>query len=296
MRRLTAGFLTLLLVTLSATAIAAGEQERVQPRRFKAWTAEKTTTEHWGQNAVEAKEQPQWKQQLAAKARQKQEADKVLPKEQVSRTLQKQEADKVLPKKQAPKILQKQEADKALPKEQNLKSLAPKKRDKLKEKAKKQHSGKSKETKRGLAETQKRAWQEYSLNGIKTLTGKEVIHEAAKYKGVRYRFGGTTPKGFDCSGYVQYVFQKLHARLTRTADTQVREGVFVTQRQLKPGDLVFFSTYERGASHVGIYAGNGQFWNATSSRGVMLCRLQDDYWRQRYYGARRVLVTNGEPA
>ena len=274
MRRLTAGLLTLLLVTLSATATAAGEQERVQQRRFKSWTAEKTTTEL---KNVEAKEPPQWKQQLAAKARQKQEADKTLQKEH------------------AAKVLQKQQAEEALQKEQTLKSRSKEKQDKLKEKTKKQRSRKSKETKQGLAETQKRAWQEYSPRGIKSLTGKEVVHEAAKYKGVRYRFGGTTPKGFDCSGYVQYVFQKLHASLTRTADTQVREGVFITQRQLKPGDLVFFSTYERGASHVGIYAGNGQFWNATSSRGVMLCRLQDDYWRQRYYGARRVLVTNGEP-
>ena len=139
-------------------------------------------------------------------------------------------------------------------------------------------------------------WEVFSRDGIKNLSGAAVVKEAAKYKGVRYVFGGTTPKGFDCSGYVQYVFKQLHAKVSRTADTQALEGVFVTQRQLKPGDLVFFSTYEPGASHCGIYAGNGRFWNATSSKGVMLCGLQEDYWRKRYYGARRLLISNGEPS
>lgn len=138
-------------------------------------------------------------------------------------------------------------------------------------------------------------WVVFSKDGIKNLSGDAVIREASKYKGVRYLMGGTTPKGFDCSGYVQYVFKQLHAQVSRTADTQALEGVFVTQRQLEPGDLVFFSTYEPGASHCGIYAGNGKFWNATSSRGIMLCGLHDDYWRTRYYGARRLLVSNGEP-
>ena len=109
--------------------------------------------------------------------------------------------------------------------------------------------------------------------------------------GTPYVWGGSTPEtGFDCSGYVQYVFRQHKAQLPRTADLQFEKGLFVTQRQLKPGDLVFFSTYEPGASHVGIYAGNGLFWNATSSRGVRLCSLSDDYWKSRYYGAKRVLV------
>lgn len=94
-----------------------------------------------------------------------------------------------------------------------------------------------------------------------------MVRTASRYKGVPYSFGGTTPRAFDCSGYVQYVFRQHKAQLPRTADLQFEKGLFVTQRQLKPGDLVFFSTYEPGASHVGIYAGNGLFWNATSSRG-----------------------------
>lgn len=130
----------------------------------------------------------------------------------------------------------------------------------------------------------------FKKEGIKGLTGTEVVKTAARFKGVPYGFGGTTPRAFDCSGYVQYVFKQHRAILPRTADQQFEKGLYITQKQLQPGDLVFFSTYEPGASHVGIYAGQGKFWNATSSRGVMLCGLKDDYWRQRYYGARRVLT------
>lgn len=131
----------------------------------------------------------------------------------------------------------------------------------------------------------------FKKEGIRGVNGKDIVKTASLYKGVPYGFGGTTPKSFDCSGYVQYVFKKHRAVLPRTADLQYEKGLFVTQSQLKPGDLVFFSTYEPGASHVGIYAGNGKFWNATSSRGVMLCGLKDEYWRQHYYGAKRVLVS-----
>ena len=80
------------------------------------------------------------------------------------------------------------------------------------------------------------------------------------YKRQPYVFGGTTTKGFDCSGYVQYVFKDCKAKLPRLADEQALQGIFVTQKQLRPGDLVFFTTYAAGASHVGIYAGDGQFW------------------------------------
>lgn len=140
----------------------------------------------------------------------------------------------------------------------------------------------------------KLTWEAFTKEGIKDVQGKEIVSKAAKYKGVPYVFGGTTPKGFDCSGYVQYVFKNCQAALPRLADEQALEGVFVTQKQLRPGDLVFFTTYTAGASHVGIYAGSGQFWSASSSKGVMLSSLKDDYWKTRYYGARRVLVANGE--
>ena len=129
----------------------------------------------------------------------------------------------------------------------------------------------------------------FEKEGIRGVSGKEIITTAAKYKGVPYKFGGTTPKAFDCSGYVQYVFAQHKAKLPRMADAQCLEGIFVLKKDLKEGDLVFFTTYEPGASHVGIYAGKDKFWNA-SSHGVMLSSLKEKYWSERYYGARRVLA------
>ena len=135
-------------------------------------------------------------------------------------------------------------------------------------------------------------WQTEAKEYGGNVASTKILKTAAQYKGVPYVFGGTTPRGFDCSGYVQYVFAKHGIRLTRTADTQAREGKFVSKKNLKPGDLVFFTTYEPGASHVGIYAGNNLFWNATSSRGIMLSNLTDSYWGPRYYTARRILTGN----
>lgn len=140
----------------------------------------------------------------------------------------------------------------------------------------------------------KLTWEAFAKEGIPKVKGKEIVSRAAKYKGVPYVFGGTTTKGFDCSGYVQYVFKNCKAKLPRLADEQALQGIFVTQKQLRPGDLVFFTTYAPGASHVGIYAGDGQFWSASSSKGVILSSLKEEYWKQRYFGARRVLITNGE--
>ena len=135
-------------------------------------------------------------------------------------------------------------------------------------------------------------WQAEAKEYGGNVASAKILKTAAQYKGVPYVFGGTTPRGFDCSGYVQYVFARHGIRLTRTADTQALEGKFVSKKNLKPGDLVFFTTYEPGASHVGIYAGNNLFWNATSSRGIMLSNLTDSYWGPRYYTARRILTGN----
>lgn len=116
-----------------------------------------------------------------------------------------------------------------------------------------------------------------------------VIDTAKRFIGVPYVFGGTTPRGFDCSGFVQYVFNQYGKKLPRTADIQFKQGKHVARNQLTPGDLVFFTTYEAGASHNGIYLGNGQFIHASSSRGVTINKLDDMYWKSRYFGARRIL-------
>lgn len=116
-----------------------------------------------------------------------------------------------------------------------------------------------------------------------------LIQTAKQYIGVPYKFGGVTPQGFDCSGYVQFVFAKHGAQLPRTADVQYRTGKAIHRRQLIPGDLVFFTTYAPGASHNGIYIGKDQFIHASSSKGVMISRLDESYWKPRYLGARRVV-------
>ena len=107
--------------------------------------------------------------------------------------------------------------------------------------------------------------------------------------GKNVKFGGTTPSGFDCSGYVKYVFEKQGISLPRLADEQYNVGVEVSRANLKAGDLVFFETYEPGPSHSGIYIGNGKFISATSSRGVAVADLDTGYWGERYIGAKRVI-------
>ena len=119
--------------------------------------------------------------------------------------------------------------------------------------------------------------------------GRRVVASSMQYLGVPYVFGGTTPSGFDCSGYVRYVFANAGIYLPRTADAQYECGYAVSTSELVPGDLVFFSTYEAGPSHVGIYLGDGNFINASSSQGVSIASLYSSYWGSCYIGARRVM-------
>lgn len=120
-------------------------------------------------------------------------------------------------------------------------------------------------------------------------TIRRVIQSASRYIGVPYVFGGTTPDGFDCSGFTRFVYGQSGIFLPRTADAQYGVGQPVSYNRLQAGDLVFFSTYEEGVSHSGIYLGNGQFISATSSQGVAIASLGSGYWGARYIGARRVL-------
>ena len=116
-----------------------------------------------------------------------------------------------------------------------------------------------------------------------------ILATSMDYIGVPYVFGGTSPYGFDCSGYVQYVFAKAGIPLPRTADVQYEVGMPVSTADLLPGDLVFFTTYTYGASHVGIYVGDGNFIHASSSNGVTISSLGQAYYSSRYIGARRIL-------
>ena len=117
-----------------------------------------------------------------------------------------------------------------------------------------------------------------------------LTKSALRFLGVPYVFGGTSTSGFDCSGYVQHVFAMLGVSVPRTADAQYYAGAKI-RGGMRPGDLVFFQTYEPGPSHVGIYLGNGEFAHASSSHGVTISSLSDAYWRARYIGAKRLLAS-----
>lgn len=118
---------------------------------------------------------------------------------------------------------------------------------------------------------------------------EKITDTALKLVGVPYKWGGATNKGFDCSGLIWYVFDKNAISLPRTADVQYQRGKTVAKNSLQQGDLVFFTTYEPGASHNGIYLGKGDFIHASSSRGVMVSNLDDSYWKVRYLGGRRII-------
>ena len=123
-----------------------------------------------------------------------------------------------------------------------------------------------------------------------SVTGNEILAEVQKYLGCPYRSGGASPSGFDCSGFVYYVLKQLGLSPYRTPAEQFKMGSGVDKDALKAGDLVFFKGTTSGSiSHVGIYAGNGQFIHAPNSRCAVSCSdLTSGYWAEHYYGARRV--------
>jgi cell wall-associated NlpC family hydrolase len=114
--------------------------------------------------------------------------------------------------------------------------------------------------------------------------GAALVRYAMNFVGVPYVWAGASPGGFDCSGFTQYVFKQLGVAIPRTADAQFAAGRPVSDPM--PGDLVFFQTYDWGASHVGIYLGNGYFLNAIRP-DVRISSFASDYFRGRFLGARR---------
>ncbi len=116
-----------------------------------------------------------------------------------------------------------------------------------------------------------------------------LVNTARAYIGTPYSYGGTTASGFDCSGYIQFIFNETGISIPRTTDQQYDLGKSIKKSNLEAGDLVFFNTTGHGVSHVGMYIGSNRFIHTSTSKGVMISSIHDPaYWGSRYLGARRV--------
>lgn len=123
-------------------------------------------------------------------------------------------------------------------------------------------------------------------------TVQEVIMNALSLTGIKYRYGGSSPDtGFDCSGFVRYVFSEAASiALPHNARAISQVGKIISPDQLQPGDLVFYNTMRSAFSHVGIYLGNNRFIHAPSSGGgIHVVDMNSDYWSKRFDGARRIV-------
>lgn len=119
-----------------------------------------------------------------------------------------------------------------------------------------------------------------------------IMEQYADWKGVRYRLGGDTKRGIDCSAFVQRTFRdQFGLELPRSTSEQQDTGNEISRNKLRPGDLVLFRAGSTGR-HVGIYLGNDNFVHASTSSGVMISSLNDSYWKKRYREGRRVLSRN----
>jgi cell wall-associated NlpC family hydrolase len=122
------------------------------------------------------------------------------------------------------------------------------------------------------------------------ITKRTLLRDAMRYQRVPYLWGGATPQGFDCSGFVYYMFQTHGVQMARTASKALFDmGTPIGRASLQPGDLVFFSIAAPGAiDHVGFYMGNGQFLSATRSAGIYPQSMTSSYWAPKYQGAKRI--------
>lgn len=121
-------------------------------------------------------------------------------------------------------------------------------------------------------------------------SGSQIVDYAKQYLGYPYVYGGASPKGFDCSGFVQYVFSHFGVSLGHSASSQINKGVSVSRENLQPGDLVFFAQTSSGRiSHVGIYIGGDNFIHASSPSTGVIVSSMDSHTARGYVGACRIL-------
>lgn len=126
-------------------------------------------------------------------------------------------------------------------------------------------------------------------------TGADVGASAARHaldmRGKPYRPGGNSPRGFDCSGLVQYSYAQVNLHLPRRTEDQWASSRAVARKEIRPGDLLFFHQEGKRNSHVAIYVGDGRFVHAPSSgKQVSTASLTDRYWTQHFAGARRPVL------
>ncbi|GIP24638.1 MULTISPECIES: C40 family peptidase [Paenibacillus] len=129
----------------------------------------------------------------------------------------------------------------------------------------------------------------FSMGAGSVFADSKLDKVVDKVIGTEYKSGGTSTNGFDCSGFTQYVFNKLGIDLPHQSGSQYKMGKAVPKDELKAGDLVFFNTLGNGVSHVGVYVGDGKFAHASSKRGVTISKLSDSYYTNRYVGAKRIM-------
>jgi len=138
--------------------------------------------------------------------------------------------------------------------------------------------------------------QETQSGTLASGASASLLDKAKAFLGTPYRYGGRTPKGFDCSGFVSFVFDSFGVALPRSSVHQAKQGESIDLDEIQPGDLLFFKTRgkKNRISHVGIYLGEGQFihagsWGSRKSRCVKISELDGDYYVKRLVSARRVL-------
>ena len=148
-----------------------------------------------------------------------------------------------------------------------------------------------------IAQEKEAAKQRGETYRLSTVDQARLIEDAKYFNGGKYVWGGTSPKGFDCSGYVQYLFKKHHVKLPRTAWSQSKVGQKIALSNLKTGDLLFFNTdKKRGipVSHVGIYMGNGKFIHAASRKKGIIISAFSGHYQECFVVAKRIIKSSAK--